>query len=241
MSSNGKNKAYRPLELYSDQYYEIYDCLVPVLEIHFSNCENFKAKEHAHHFLSDYQDVRQNQWNREQARKILGDLRRAIVELIDVYERTPILLLDELELNHCDILYAAKNDYMKENNLDFMFPCTIDLPDVAKAIKALRALCGERQGLLSTIDMTRKSLPEGLATRNRPLKEWALIEVSVRLVREFGAMNVPHEIDRSGPMYRYLRDVFEVFGIRKNSLQGVYRGWRDNLDGKFESADLLTI
>ncbi|MFD0980618.1 hypothetical protein [Tropicimonas aquimaris] len=241
MSSNEKNKAYRPPELYSDQYYEIYDRLVPVLNEHFKRCENFKAKEHAYHFLGDYYHIRMNLWSRERSSKALGDLRRAIVELIKAYENTPIPVRKELALNHEDIREEARNEFLKQHDRQVILPGAFDLPDVSKATSALKVLYEERKGLLLTIDKTQGALPEGFATRNRPLKEWALIEVSVRLVREFDAMNVPHEIDRSGPMYRLLKDVFEVFGIRKDSLQGVYRGWREHMDGKFDIDDLLTI
>lgn len=241
MSGNRKNQAYRPVKIYSDEYWEIYHALVPILEAHFKGCEKFKADEQAHNFLVEYSQMRQNLWTREQAEEALDELRIAIVKLVDAYDMTPYLVLRELSVNHDEVLQKAKKEFMKTTKRDLFFWSMVDLPDVHKATTALKDLCDEREGLLSTIEMTRRALPEGFSTRNRPLQEWALIETCVCLVREFDAMNVPKQVGRTGPLFRLLRDVFEVFGITKGDFTGVYRGWRDKVDGKFKGADLLTI
>ncbi|RYH06342.1 hypothetical protein [Tropicimonas sp. IMCC6043] len=164
MSTSNTNRVYHPLKYASEEYWGLYDLLVPILKTHFKNCKKFKAEEEAHHFLSNYNYIRKNLCKRETAADSLDKLRRAIVNLFDAFGNTPELLLEELALNHEDVLQAAKEKFMNETKLNFFSWSTVDLPDVNKAVKSLITLCEERQGLLSAIEITRRNLPEGFET-----------------------------------------------------------------------------
>ena len=87
----------------------------------------------------------------------------------------------------------------------------VTLPKVTIPADALKTLCNEREGLLASIEITRKTLPQGFKTRNRPVKDWALIGAAVSLVRWHNTINIPDGMDRAGDMCRLLRDVFLVF------------------------------
>ncbi len=103
------DNAFHPATIYSDEYYEIYDRLVPILSAHFKNCKKFKAKEEAHKFITDYSYIRQNLWTKEMATESLDDLRRATISLADAYYKTPQPILDELAIHSEEVLQAAKN------------------------------------------------------------------------------------------------------------------------------------
>lgn len=238
---NGGAEAYRPLSPDGDEFWDLYDALVPVFEKHLGPNPVYSAQSETHRFLAAYDSIRQDFWTKETASDALTKLKRALTDLASAYKSTPNLVLGELPANEEEIVESAKKKYLRETNESLVFWSTVPLPEVRKAAGALNTLCEHHEGLISSIEMTRKSLPDGFRTRNRPVKEWALIEAAVEIARSHDGINVPEDMDESGDLYRLLRDIFLVFGIRKNSFKGVFRGWKDHVDGKFENADLLPI
>lgn len=241
MANNGVVEAHIRLDSRSDEYCNLVDALVPVLQEHFVSCVKFDARQRAEAFLDDYDVIMETLWTNVTAVNALDDLKRALAGLKAAYKATPKIVLEELVLNKEHVVEAAKEQIIKDTKADMIFWSLQPLPKVKAAAEALDTLSDHCEALVASIEFTRKSLPEGFKTRNRPLKEWALIQAAAYLVREFDAIKIPKDMDESGDMYRLLRDIFLVFEIEKPSFKGVYRGWKKNMDGIYENADLLTI
>ena len=241
MAKGNTGEAYRPLDPDGDEFWGLYDALVPVFQKHLGPDPVFSAKGEAHRFLATYDSIRQDFWTKASADESLANLKRILIELGKAYSLTPNIVLGELPLNEEQLVELEKKKYMRETEIEVAFVSAIPLPEVRRAAAALDTLCKHVEGLISSIEMTRSSLPEGIKTRNRPIKEWALIEATVEIARSHDTINIPEDMDESGDMYRLLQDIFLVFGIKKSSFKGMFRGWKKYMDGKYENADLLTI
>lgn len=235
-----KQPQFEPLELYSEEYEKVRLGVEGVLRQHFASFDNFDPSWEFHRFIGAYETLMQDFWLGEHAEKALDDLRRAISSIQEAYNSTPYLVRSELELNaEFHEWQASQSDHNEPEVAQSSGPI---IPSELQVIaKSLGPLARRADDLIAVIEQTRRELPEGIPTRNRPLKEWALIHATVDVVRAFDAMNIPNSMDRAGPLYRLLRDIFEVFGIEKESFRRVYEGWREHIDGKYENADLLPI
>jgi hypothetical protein len=241
MATSKKAKPHMYIDPDSDEYYDLLKRLVPKLEEHFASCESFKADQCAGTLIATYDDIMLNFWTKEQAARALGDLKRALSNLASAYESLPTLAVDLLESNasHCDDL--RKQRFLKETSRVLLLPAMLPERGASLAADALKPLSQHHKELVDAIEMTRRELPEGIKTRNRPFKEWALIHATVRLVREHDAMNIPKTMDQTGPLRGLLRDVFAVFGIEKTSFKRVFESWAKYMDGEYENHDLMPM
>ncbi len=234
-------QAYRSPDRESDEYQDRFHGIVRVFKEHFHHCPGFKDHQETHRFMAHYEAIRHDLWTKEYASEVLDDLKRAIVELIGAYRKVPKLVLDDLSLNDEKIQEIKEKRYWESNTTGYAFVSELPSAYAQEAADALATLYANHEDYLTSIGITRKGLPKGFSTRNRPLKEWALIEATVDVVRTHNAMFVPKSMKSSGPLFRLLRDVFHIFGIEKDSFEGVYGGWKKHMDSKFENADLLPI
>ncbi|NRB17583.1 MAG: hypothetical protein HRU33_08445 [Rhodobacteraceae bacterium] len=231
---------YEPIKLYSDEFEELRMAVANVLRNHLASCEKFDADSESYRFMGAFDSLMVDFWTGEQAGVALDDLRRAIAQLQIAYNSIPNLVRREVEMD------AEYHDHqIRQREADSLVSQKNDeqiAPGGLEAVaKSLGPLAKHADTLSRIVTKTRRELPQGIPTRNRPLKEWALIHATVDVVRAFDAMNVPSTMNMAGPLYKLLRDIFQVFGIEKNSFRRVYEGWRENVDGKYEEADLMPI
>ena len=168
--------AYRPLDPDGDEYGDLFDKLVLIFGEHLGPNPAFSATSETHRFLMTYDSIMMDLWQRETAVDALHNLKRALTDLTSACEATPKLVLDVLPLNEEEIINLAKKKYSDETTKNLVFLSEIPLPKVRMATDALDNLYQHHEGLIQSIEMTMKSLPIGFTTRNRPLKEWALIQ-----------------------------------------------------------------
>jgi hypothetical protein len=236
-----KSKPYKYIHHETDQYYDLSDALLPVLEKHFSHCKNFRPREQFESFIAVYDDLMRNFWTGDQAAAGLNELETAIRDCAKAYTQLPEMVRDELHGNAQQWDYFAKDRFLQTTKLDLVFSSQVPKSDAEGVSLGLKSLAKNPDDFLQAIDKTRSHLPEGIPTRNRAMKQWALIDATVWVVRENDAMNVPDYVDTSGDLYRLLVDIFAAFDIKIKSFRQVYESWRVHIDSNRENLDLLSI
>lgn len=242
MPNNKKPKPYTEIDRDSYDYDRLIEKIAQVTKISFAANPEFDARQSAIELVDTYEEVMLVFWNRQQVQEVLDRLKRNLADITSAYGSLPTLVAEDLKLNAtvCDDLRYDK--FLKKTDLDVIFANMKPARSASIAIKALEPLAVHCSGLIEAIEMTRRELPQGMVTKNRQsFNQWALIEATVRLVRRYNAMNIPNSMDQSGPLHKLLKEVFEIFGIKKNSFKRVFESWQMYIDGKLESYDLPSI
>lgn len=236
-----KSKPYEPFSASTDKYYDLLDALTLVFKKHFAHCHSFQALGEASRFLGCYESWMMAFWTGDQARKELDKLEKALRQSVVAYNALPAAVRDGLHGNAQQWDYFAKDRFLASTNLNFIFVSDIPQSEAETVSTGLNTFAENPDDFLKAIEVTRKRLPEGIPTRNRAVQKWALIEATVELVRAHEAMNVPKSIDQSGDLGRLLAAVFDVFGIKVNSFRQLFDSWREHIDSKRETFDLLSM
>lgn len=229
-----------PSDINSEHYHDALDLIAGILGQHFEIDSHSMSLQIAHHFVASYQCFLEDFWTREKASIALESLSRDLKTLCTSYENVPKLVKDTLDARARGLDDERKDKYLETTTADIVFKFMLPKPDTDAAATALRTLHDHQDLLQTAIRVVRKDLPEGFATRNRPGKAYAVIEAAATVSRAKNRINVPKAIDEAGDFYRLLVDLFELFKI-SSTVQGAFKGWRKNVDGKYENADLMPI
>jgi hypothetical protein len=197
-------------------------------------------KDDAHQFRSSYLSFLDDFWSKEEALFALEDLTRALQKICISYEAVPKMVRNDLAARAWGLDQERKKEFLKRTNADIVFKSSLPGSDVNDAVEALKTLVKQKEALRSAISVVQNELPEGMPTRNRPGKAWAVIHAAVEVSASGKKINVPKAIDQAGPFYRLLFDLFELFEIEE-SVPGAFRGWRKHMDGNYENLDLMPI
>jgi hypothetical protein len=225
---------------HGDEYYETIDKIAKVLRKHMKPFNPKFPKVDAYEFRSAYLVFLDNFWSREEANVALENLSRALQNVSTSYEAVPVLVKDTIVIEADVLDVAHKDGFLKNTKAEVLHVSSLPTLGAREAAKALEVLVKQKEALLSAIRVVQRELPEGIPTRNRPSKAWAVIHAADEISNEGKKINVPKAIDQAGPFYRLLCDLFELFEIEE-TVQGAFRGWRKHMDGKFENLDLMPI
>ena len=229
-----------PSDINSEEYQGALDLIARVLGQHLAIGDRKRSFYDAHHFLGAYQSFLEDFWTRENASIALESLSRDLKNLCSSYEDVPKLVRDTLDAQARGLDEERKKEFMANTTADIVFKHMLPTPDTDAAATALKTLCEHQKLLQSAIRVVRQELPEGFATRNRPGKAYAIIEAAAAVSRDRSRIFVPKSVNGSGPFYRLLADLFELFKI-STTVQGAFKGWKKHVDGKYEKADLMPI
>ena len=221
----------------SEEYVDIMDKIAAVFKEHIEPLERSRPNDDARHFVDEYEIFLDDFWTKQEAQTALGGLSRAIQYLCQAYEIVPNLIREDLVMEATGVDWERKERFQEQTTLDIEFKLSLPAPVSQEAVKALKTLVARKDGMFSTIDAIRKTLPEGIKTRNRPREAWAIIHAAVAVSDGGTRIRVPKAIYKSGPMYRLLRDLFDLFRINI-TVGGAYNGWRTHIYGKCENFDL---
>lgn len=225
---------------HGDEYYETIDKINSVLRKHIEPFDQNRPKVDAYQFRSSYLSFLEDFWSNEEALIALEDLTRALQKICIYYEAVPKMVRDDLAARAWGLDQERKEEFLKRTKADIVFKSSLPGSDVNDAVEALKTLVKQKEALRSAISVVQNELPEGMPTRNRPGKAWAVIHAAVEVSASGRKINVPKSIDGSGPFYKLLDELFELFEI-KESVPGAFRGWRKHMDGNYENLDLMPI
>lgn len=224
----------------SDEYYETISQISSLLQKHIKPFKSRYPKSDAYQFVGSYCAFIDDFWVKDEAAFALENLSRALKEACTSYEALPKLVKEDLKLSADKLDRERQQKYLENTTADLVFKSSLPNSDSTEAAKALATLAVRHDFIQPVIQMVKKELPEGIQTRNRPGKAWAVIHAAVEVSGHGKRINVPKAIDRSGPFYRLLSDLFELFEVDE-SVSGAFRGWRKHMDGKYEDHDLMPI
>jgi len=242
MSKIRKTKPYIEIDRDSYDYDRLIDGIDQVIQFHFTTYPEFDTRQSAIKLVDTYEEIMIVFWSKEEVQIVLDELKRSLAIIASAYENIPTLVAEDLEMNAtvCDDLRYDK--FLNTTNLNFVTADVKPERNASIAVKALKPLATHYSGLVEAIEMTRRELPTGIATTNRQsFNQWALVHATVLLAREHSTMNIPNSMDQSGPLYKLLKDVFDVFGIKKTSFKRTYESWAKYIDGNLKNYDLASI
>ncbi|SPF78860.1 hypothetical protein ALP8811_02792 [Aliiroseovarius pelagivivens] len=226
----------------SEEYRDLRGRLIPVVEEHIGPVKGYSSRQLAASIIANFDNVMVHFWRRDDVSKTLDKLRRSLSEAIGAYNNLPLLVTDQMEWDTGQVDSLNKERFLQKTTHDVLFQHMLPERGATKAYAALKSLAEHSDELISAIEITKRELPEGIPTRNRQtFNEWALIDASVRAAKFNKSINIPDDLDNYGDLTRFLRDVFDVFGIKKTSFRKAYDSWRKYVDGKMENYDLMDI
>jgi hypothetical protein len=235
-----KAKLKIPHRRHTDEFYEVADQIEEVLAPHFPDVIRRQLQHRTYSFMDDYRDFEADFWSREGQIPVIETIQRQLVSISRSFDSLPQVIMNELEAMADEHGENAKEAFLRTTTRDFLFKSELPGPDAATALKALRALSDHHEKLAEVFEKLRRSLPSGMPTRNRPGDAYAVIYASICMCREDGAINVPKAVKETGPFFRLLSDLFQLFGIT-TSVEGAYKGWVKNVEDKYDNFDLMQI
>lgn len=210
-----------------------------VLNRFFGEREGFDDQAEAHRLYAVYASIILNAWDQRKAQEQLACLEEAIDGLQEAFRALPKLLQMELGA------YARGIDEQKREDFLNCAPDIIAKSELPKsrgetAIVALENICEDPAELKAAIRLLNDALPAGVATRNRPMNDWAVIEAAAELCRARKLMNVPNSLGTESPFHRLLEALFRVFPTQTTPVAS-FKGWKKHVDTKRENLDLLDM
>ena len=225
---------------HGDEYYETIDKINSVLRKHLVPFNPSRPEADAYRFSGSYLTFLDDFWAKEEALGPLVDLIRALQKTCISYEAVPKMVRNDLDARAWGLDQERKEEFLRETTADIVFKSSLPNSDVKDAVDALKTLVKNKEALCSAIRLVKNELPKGMQTRNRPGKAWAVIQAANDVSADGKRINVPKAIAASGPFYRFLVDLFELFEIDV-TVEGAFKGWRKHMDGKYENLDLMPI
>ena len=184
---------------HGDEYYETIDRIAVVLRTHMEPSNENRPKDDAYQFRASYLSFLDDFWSKDEASVALENLSRALQNLCSTYDEVPNLVRDTLIARARGLDGELREKFLNNTSADIVFKSSLPKPDATEAAEALKTLVARKEALLWAISTVRKELPEGMKTRNRPGRAWAVIHAAVEVSAGGTKINVPKAIDRSGP------------------------------------------
>ena len=241
---NGK-KGVKPFQDHdpdSEEYRDLHRRLIPVVEEHIGPVKGCSSNRLASSIIVHFDTVMLHFWEKDDVSRTLDKLRRSLSEAIGAYNNLPLLVTDQMDWDTGQVDSLNRKRFLQKTTHDVLFQHMLPERGATKAYAALKALAEHSEELISAIEITKRELPDGIPTRNRQtFNDWALIDACVRVARFNKSINIPDDLDNYGDLTRFLRDVFDAFGIKKTSYRKAYDSWQKYVDGKLENYDLMDI
>ena len=247
--AHGLTSHYRSIVPYSDEWYDIREALRSLMAKHFLKLGDRTHRDYADHFLAAYETMRGCFWQGKSGTGYtvdasLQELSIALSQLSRAYNNLPTEIQYNLSFTAWDIDEERIKNFQKSQlNRGFYFKSEEPAQDTNELLKMLRELVLKSDQVLATFALERARLPAGIPTSNRPIAAWCVVEAAATIARLKKEISVPKKIDASnpsGPFFRFLSDLFEIFNII-TSVPGAFNGWRKHMDGKIKDSDLLPI
>lgn len=244
MAFESEQNQFESFDRDSDEFLNLHKAVSSIFARHFVGAlKGCSAGGEAHRFISTYEATMADFWLGEKAAATLTDLSLAVNHLSAAWEKLPLLVKHELAANSSFVDDENRTKYYDENTHRAVFMSGFPGNNACEAVRSLGNINNHRDVLLATISKTKKELPKGIQTRNRPIKEWSVIAAAAEIVRSHNAMNVPTRIDTStpsGPFYELLAELFPLFKTT-SSISGSIKGWSMHYDNKISDSDLMPI
>ena len=229
-----------------DEFHDLWDDLYGVFEKHFPHEETKRLRSEAHYFIGVYETWMHDFWQGKSGQgytvsEALDTLVKKLEELEAAYDNLPRLIKDEFQLRADDVDQRAFEDF--EASRDMYFKSEIPPKLARKSIDGLVDLMGNSENAIASIELVRETLPPGIPTMNRPLKEYAVVAACVEIAERMSDMKPWKKYTSSRPggrFYFFMSEIFELFGP-STSVAGAFNGWRDKIYNKVSDKDLLDI
>jgi hypothetical protein len=227
-----------PLPRHGEEYYDVIDRIVEVLQKHFPQTDPSRLPDKADHFMAAQHSFEADFWNKDKVVPILENLPRLLAKVQSLYDKIPENVKSELHLQADCHQQRAIEEFKKTK--DMFFVSELPGPDAMDGLKAVQAVIEHSSKIAEVFATVKRELPAGMPTNQRPGDAYSVIYAILEVCRGERTMKIPGSIDESGDFYRLLKDLFALFGITV-SPKGAYKGWIKNIDNNYENFNLMPI
>ncbi|WP_263390354.1 hypothetical protein [Ruegeria marisflavi] len=229
------------MDEYQEAYLKRFCEVCPILEKHFASIDEQRISHLVHFFLAVKEAALYESWNFDQQQDHLTRLRAQLRQAAESLSKIHHGVLREVELNLTLPLEVLNGTYDRKTCAEEVFERAPSFAEVDVAKQVFRGLISFAENIDKAIKYTQDELPVGIATGNRNIDAWKVVEAAVEVSRRYpDKMNVPKKMNGSGPLRRLLVDLFDLYNINAN-VDAAFNGWAKHIDRNRESLDLLPI
>ncbi|TMV07772.1 hypothetical protein FGK63_09915 [Ruegeria sediminis] len=231
----------KSMEEHQEEYRRQYRAVRPILEKHFASVDPQRIPGIIQLFLAEKEVALYESWNRDQQKNHLSRLRAQLRLAAESLSNIHPGVLVEVEANLTLPLEVLNGTYDRKTCAEEVFERAPSFAEVDTAKQVFRGLMSFSENIDKAIKYTQDELPVGIATGNRNIGAWKVVEAAVEVSRRYpDKMNVPKKMNGSGPLRRLLVDLFDLYNINAN-VDAAFNGWVEHIDRNREFLDLLPI
>lgn len=231
----------KTMEEHQEEYRRRFRAVRPILEKHFASVDEQRIPGMVHLFLAEKSAALYESWNFDQQQEHLTRLRAHLRQAAENLSNIHPGVLREVKLNLTLPLDVLNGTYDRKTCAEEVFERAPSFAEVDAANQVFQGLMSFAENIDKAIKYTQDELPVGIATGNRNIDAWKVVEAAVEVSRRYpDEMNVPKKMNGSGPLRRLLTDLFELYNINAN-VDAAFNGWLKHIDRNRESLELLPI
>lgn len=228
-------------EEYEAAYSREYFAIEKIISQHFQSASPRRLNEMVHCFIAGKRAALLEVWNYKQEIDGLGALRlhlqKAVSSILDMHP----LVFDEVKANFSLPIEILEGKYPWRDAPEEVYDTAPLHADTSAMADAVLHIAKFSHHIDQAIRFTQADLPEGIPRGKRAIPAWRIVEAAAELVRKFpGTFEVPSSMNGSGPMRRFLVDLFAHYDVRSN-IDSAFNGWREHIDNNRENLKLLPI
>lgn len=228
-------------EEYEEAYTVEYFAIEKIMSNHFPSATTETVGDMVHFFIAAKRAALMEVWNYKQEIASLGSLRLQLQKIaVTLLEMNP-LIFDELKVNFTLPIEVLEGKIPWRTAPEELYDTAPTQVDTSAMADALSNIAKYANHIDQAIKYTQTDLPEGIPRGKRAIPAWRVVEAAAELTRAFpGTFDVPSSMNGSGPMRRFLVDLFVYYAVNSN-IDSAFNGWREHIDSNRENLNLWPI
>ncbi len=202
--------------------------LIRLLRKHFEKYECFDDESFgwvAHFLVFDQAHELDEFWSAKRVLEDLTKLRTRLNEADEILDRLPTPVSDAFRIGAIQRSRLLNENESTEGDHDTLTDKLKESPHW-KAMLAKAEFFRRLRHFVDLIEDAEKAATQGVPVGKKAIEAWRLVAACVGLCeRHPGTIKVPKAMNESGPFYRFLSDMFELFDIEELPTSA-FRSWR---------------
>ncbi|WP_372573887.1 hypothetical protein [Ruegeria jejuensis] len=199
-----------------------------LLRRHFEKFDRFDGESYnwlAHYLVFDQAHELDEFWSAKNVLDDLAKLRSRLREADDIIDRLPVPVGDAFRIGALNRSGLLAGDGTVDDS-DGRSQERLEQTPYWQAYMAQDKFFKKVHLFLDLIEDAEEKAKEGEPVGKKAIEAWRLVEACVGLCeRHPGTIDVPKAMNESGPFYRFLSDIFELFEIEELPTSS-YRSWK---------------
>ena len=212
-----------------------------IIQKHFPNFAPSRIDGITGRFIAEREVGLYESWDYPKQQKHLSGLRLQLAKAAKHLAELHPHVRSELSLNVPLPLEVLNQKVVRRDYPEEAFLPARSVKHIDRAQHVFEDLLNFAENIDKAISYAQHELVEGIPVKNRNIDEWRVVEAAIDLIRSSGSnMNIPKRMNGSGPLWRFLSDLFQHYE-KTGNVNAAFSGWLKNIDKKRETLQLLAI